>query len=951
MATVDTIYTIAGGAWFQNSLNGVAAFMGSSAGESLLAMGTVLSVSVGAVSYIKTRNLLELAKWAGFYVLVIAVLLGIKRDVQVIDLSNPAAIYQVDNVPAGIAVPASIITRVGAGLAQAYDYVFAQADVLSYSKTGMLFGAALAGSATDFTFMDAQEQQMFTDYVRNCVVGDIMLNRKYSWGDLMESQDPYNLIFNPPNSSPSPLRGIYYYNDFMTCYDAARFLQNNGTSINGSQLGPYYKQALQAVHGFTNQVFGSNNNTALFAEMLGDSYNFFHATSMTSTEIIRRNVVINGLRQGLNGFAAESNDTAGLLNVATTTSLAKMRLSQATGASIGAHTLPVMQSVLLGMTIALFPVLVVLALVSSLSFAVLRGYVLTIAYLQMWPLLFSILNNAMNFYLQSRLGGVAVVLSNVDQVQNTYSDIGTTAGWLALSIPFIAWGMVKGLGQVMSQAGSYLGQTMQSSATQSSGQAVDGNWSFNNMQTGNVQGNKWDTNYGHREGQMTTQTDSGATRTLTPSGQNVFDTTGAMSKLPLHLNGAAMTSSSITQQARESEQQAQTSLSGYQSGRSSSWNQLQQFSSQKGNSDSLVQGSDHSTGSNANTGINKMLSATDAVASALNVTHTEAYNYLMDKATRGIVSTGAKVSAGGKLLGVGGEVHAGTEFSGSTGSSHGTSETDTQHMDKRQDKTSQSVQDFKEGLDMVTSSRVSAGGSHTDTVSSNKVEQLAATLSDTQNSYQQYSDSMTRSHEYSEMAAYVQSNSAQINSNFDQQFANYVMQKSGNAEAVLTDTASPEVATQRQNLAKSFVQEKMLPQIEAEYHGHRANLGGSMRGVAQTPGVDNVNDHWNSYTDVTRDHEKQAGIKDDVPQTVKERYVDTQAQLKDDSQVITDGHETVQGVRDSLKTEHKNAVEGHTSGMENEKAVQKSLAGVDNDEMTKMALNSQKKGVTYYGKK
>ncbi|MDO3417618.1 conjugal transfer protein TraG N-terminal domain-containing protein [Citrobacter freundii] len=99
------------------------------------------------------------------------------------------------------------------------------------------------------------------------------------------------------------------------------------------------------------------------------------------------------------------------------------------------------------MTIALFPILVVLAMVSSLSWMIIKGYVYTIAYLQMWPLLFSILNHAMNFYLQGKLNGTAVTLATFDQVQNTYSDIGTTAGWLALSIPFIAWGLVKGLGQ------------------------------------------------------------------------------------------------------------------------------------------------------------------------------------------------------------------------------------------------------------------------------------------------------------------------------------------------------------------------------------------------------------------------------------------------------------------------------------------------------------------------
>lgn len=947
---VDTIYTVAGGAWFQDTLNGVAAFFNSSAGDALIAMATAVSVIVGAATYIRTRNIMDLVKWAGFYVLVIAVLVGDKRNVQIIDLSEPAAIYQVDNVPTGLAAPASLITRIGAGMAQVYDFVFARPDALTYSKTGMLFGAQLAAGSSDFRFSEPEIQRMFSDYVHNCVVGDIMLNNKYSIGDLMNSTDPYALIF----SKPSPLRGLYDKNrNFLTCEQATTKINTDSSDISGRNIFPFLQQVLNRMHGFTNQVFGPTNgaSTALFTEMLGDSYNYFHGNSMTSTEIIRKNVVMNGLRSGLESFSAQNGDTAGLVNTATQTSMAKMRLSQATSASIAANTLPVMHSVLLGMTMALFPVLIVLAVVSSLSWTIIKGYIYTIAYLQMWPILFSILNHAMNFYLQGKLNGTAVTLATFDQVQNTYSDIGTTAGWLALSIPFIAWGMVKGLGQVVSQAGNYLGQTLQSASTQSSSQAIDGNWSYNNMTTGNVQGNKWDTNYSHREGHMTSQLESGATRTLTSSGQNVFDTTGAMSKLPVSLNGAEVTSSSLTQQARESEQRAQTALSGYQSGRSSSWSQLQQFASQRGNSDSLVQGADQSTGSTASSGINKMLNATKTLAQTLGISETEAYNRLMDKSSRGSISAGTKASAGAKLFGTGVEAHVGAELTGSTGSSHGTSETNTQTRDIRSDRTSQLAQDFREGLDLVKSSRVSAGGSHTDAASSNKLEQLSATLIDTQNSYQQYSDSMTRSHEYSEMAAYVQSNSAQINSNFDQQFANYVMQKSGNAEAILSDTSSPEVAAERQKLAQSFVQDKMLPQIQAEYHGHKAHLGSGMSNVAGQFGEDSVTNHWYSNSDVIRDHENNAGIKENVPQVVEQRYVTSTRGLSDSEQEIAGSKEAIIKSRDELQSQHQKNKDEHTQGMVNEKTSQKSLAGVDNDELTKMAQDAQERGSTYYGKK
>ncbi|STI81079.1 conjugal transfer mating pair stabilization protein TraG [Escherichia coli] len=37
---IDTIYTIAGGAWFQDTLNGVASFLDSRAGDALIAMAS-----------------------------------------------------------------------------------------------------------------------------------------------------------------------------------------------------------------------------------------------------------------------------------------------------------------------------------------------------------------------------------------------------------------------------------------------------------------------------------------------------------------------------------------------------------------------------------------------------------------------------------------------------------------------------------------------------------------------------------------------------------------------------------------------------------------------------------------------------------------------------------------------------------------------------------------------
>ena len=918
---VDTIYTVAGGAWFQDTLNGVAAFFNSRAGDSLIAMATAVSVIVGAATYIRTRNIMDLVKWAGFYVLVIAVLVGDKRNVQIIDLSEPAAIYQVDNVPTGLAAPASLITRIGAGMAQVYDFVFARPDALTYSKTGMLFGAQLAAGSSDFRFSEPEIQRMFSDYVHNCVVGDIMLNNKYSIGDLMNSTDPYALIF----SKPSPLRGLYDKNrNFLTCEQATTKINTDSSDISGRNMFPFLQQVLNRMHGFTNQVFGPTNgaSTALFTEMLGDSYNYFHGNSMTSTEIIRKNVVMNGLRSGLESFSADSGDTAGLVNTATQTSMAKMRLSQATSASIAANTLPVMHSVLLGMTMALFPVLIVLAIVSSLSWTIIKGYIYTIAYLQMWPILFSILNHAMNFYLQGKLKGTAVTLATFDQVQNTYSDIGTTAGWLALSIPFIAWGMVKGLGQVVSQAGNYLGQTLQSASTQSSSQAVDGNWSYNNMSTGNVQGNKWDTNYSHREGHMTNQLESGATKTLTTSGQQVFNNAESISKLPVDITLGSTASSSWQKQQRDSLSEAQSLSNSLSQTSSLASSQMSQWSQQRGNSDTTVAGTDSSTSSNLTKALSTIQSIGSRYARDENTSLAEGIRAAATKSQDMSFGAGGSAQVSfdtdrqilGKVAGLAtgmkgsAEGHLKTDYTGRSGSSHGTSSDLTHQNGTSKGFSAQELKDFRDAMDVVTSSRVTDSGSHTDNASASLANQLSSTFSTLKSQASQYNDAVTRSHEYAQLASYAENNSASINQNYSQEFVGYVTSKRpGDADQLLSDAASPQLRAEREKLAQGFVEERMKPQLLQEFEQNKGRTGEGIGNVGTSSGGGNLQGEFAQQSAGMESLAGENGVKHggDVGADVQSRRSSAESQVNNGSNTVNSSGNSAKADYNSLQKEHE----------------------------------------------
>ncbi|WP_040186705.1 conjugal transfer mating-pair stabilization protein TraG, partial [Klebsiella pneumoniae] len=619
------IYAIAGGDWLRGNLNAIAAFMGTSTWSTIEKMCIAISVLIVAGNWVKKHNVMDLIGWV-FSLTLVSMLVVIRTPVQIIDYSNVAQVYEVDNVPIGLAIPASLTTRVGNALIQSYEMVFALPDSVTYSKTGMLFGSNLVAKSTDFLSQNPQITTLFSDYVQNCVMGDIFLNHKYSFEELLNSPDPYTLIF----ANPSPLRGVFDKNNqFQTCEEASRDLKSAlalDTQTGGKTWNYYVRQ-----------LFGGKPNPdLLFSQMIGDSYNYFYSSGQSAGQIIRQNVTMNALRSGIQSYAARSGDTASLVNMANTSSLEKQRLAQATMGHQALRALPLMQTVIMGLMIGMFPIMVMAAMFNMMTLQVLKGYVFALIWLQTWPLLFAILNSAMAYY--AKQNGVPVVLSELSQVQLKNSDIATTAGYIAVMIPPLSWGIVKSMGAAFSSAYSHFSSSGLSATSQAASGVVDGNYSFANMQMENVSGYSWGTNSTTSFGQMSRQLANGGMSTQTRDGSMVWDSGGAMSKLPVDINVGRQIASAQQQMARESDVQAESALHGYNSSVTSAWNSLQQFGTNKGNSASTTTGADTTESSQDSMARSKMMNAVDSYAKANHISRDEAFGQLMDKSMRGDVS-------------------------------------------------------------------------------------------------------------------------------------------------------------------------------------------------------------------------------------------------------------------------------------------------------------------------
>ncbi|EJA8525406.1 conjugal transfer mating pair stabilization protein TraG, partial [Escherichia coli] len=838
-------------------------------------------------------------------------------------------------------MPLSLTTRIGHAMVASYEMIFTQPDSVTYSKTGMLFGAELVSKSTDFLSRNPEIANLFQDYVQNCVMGDIYLNHKYTLEELMASADPYTLIF----SRPSPLRGVYdSNNNFVTCKDASVSLKDklNLDTQSGGKTWHYYAQ----------QLFGGRPDpNLLFSTLIGDSYSYFYGSSKSASQIIRQNVTINALKEGITSYAARNGDSASLVNLATTSSMEKQRLAHVSIGHVAMRTLPMTQTILTGIAIGIFPLLVLAAVFNKLTLSVLKGYVFALMWLQSWPMLYAILNSAMTFY--AKQNGAPVVLSEISQIQLKYSDLASTAGYLSMMIPPLSWMMVRGLGAGFSSVYSHFASSAISPTASAAGSVVDGNYSYGNMQTENVKGFSWSTNSTTSFGQMMYQTGSGATATQTRDGNMVMDASGAMSRLPVGINATRQIAAAQQEMAREASNRAESALHGFSSSIASAWNTLSQFGSNRGSSDSVTGGADSTMSAQDSMMASRMRSAVESYAKAHNISNEQATQELASRSTR--ASAGmygdahAEWGVKPKILGVGGGLgvrgggRAGIDWSDDD--AHQASSGSRASNDARHDIDARATQDFKEASDYFTSRKVSESGSHTDNNADSRVDQLSAALNSAKQSYDQYTTNMTRSHEYAEMASRTESMSGQMSEDLSQQFAQYVMKHAPqDAEAILTNTSSPEIAERRRAMAWSFVQEQIQPGVDNAWRESRGDIGKGMESVPSGGGSQDIIVDHQGHQAIIEQRTQDSNIRNDVKHQVDNMVTEYKGNIGDTQNSIRGEENIVRGQYSELQNHHKTETLSQNNKYNEEKSVQERMPGADSpQELMKRAKEYQDK--------
>ncbi|HIA2793259.1 TPA: type IV secretion system protein TraC [Escherichia coli] len=413
---------------------------------------------------------------------------------------------------------------------------------------------------------------------------------------------------------------------------------------------------------------------------------------------------------------------------------------------------------------------------------------------------------------------------------------------------------------------------------------------------------------------MMYQTGSGATATQTRDGNMVMDASGAMSRLPVGINATRQIAAAQQEMAREASNRAESALHGFSSSIASAWNTLSQFGSNRGSSDSVTGGADSTMSAQDSMMASRMRSAVESYAKAHNISNEQATQELASTSTR--LSGGMYADAHAewgvkpKILGVGGGVGIRGGFKGSLDAtdddSHSASSGSRATHDARHDIDAKASKDFKEASDYFISRKVSESGSHTDNNADSRVDQLSAALNSAKQSYDQYTTNMTRSHEYAEMASRTESMSGQMSEDLSQQFAQYVMKHAPqDAEAILTNTSSPEIAERRRAMAWSFVQEQVQPGVDNAWRESRGDIGKGMEGVPSGGGNQDIIADHQGHQAIIDQRTQDSNIRNDVKHQVDNMVTEYKGNIGDTQNSIHGEENIVDRQYSELKNNHK----------------------------------------------
>ncbi|CAM3345796.1 conjugal transfer protein TraG N-terminal domain-containing protein [Paracidovorax anthurii] len=434
--------------------NAAAAIHASSDYSAAVAAVAFCGFVAALIAYAFAPEKLQGWKWLATVVLVFGILIVPRVTVGIVDRTGGSAVRVVDNVPFGVAVLGSLTSTIGHTLTGLFETAFqvipgmgALPAELSYERNGLMFGNRLVRETGNVVFQDPAFRTDLVNFIHNCTTYDL-IDGTLDPATFSTSDDVWPLMASPNPARFSTLTRAGGAVGVDTC-------PNVYLGLNGRL--PAQIQRIQGRLAFQlNPTLPGTAAAAAIAGQIQQAYlkNSIANASATAADIIRQNAMLNALEDTGKIVGQKVNDPAAMvLAVGRAQAVAQMNASWLNFGKVAEQALPVLRNVIEAVTYALFPLFVLLLLLTSgretmLAF---KGYATILIWIQLWPPLYAILNYMASVYAAYDLaaaadlgsGAKALALQTSSVIYSRALSGEAVVGYLAISIPFIAWAALK----------------------------------------------------------------------------------------------------------------------------------------------------------------------------------------------------------------------------------------------------------------------------------------------------------------------------------------------------------------------------------------------------------------------------------------------------------------------------------------------------------------------------
>ena len=563
------IYTTGGGFYLYDVFNMLAAYIGSANFRFLIQLGIMIGVIWASVNMAMGGSLASSLRYLIVAVFVMALTLGPKSRVVILDeTQGTIPIYGiVDNVPTPVAMLGHYTSAISYYVTRHMETLLSTPTDLTYQRNGMLFGASLLAQAANWNAVSPRIHELLVNFMQNCTVDAANLGHM----DLELVATSGNLEAFLPGSLPNSLA---YYDvvagETRTCQDGWPDIRNAvNTEVNAVLL----QKAASAFGGGTGSGAA---NVARLSGTLGEFQNMMAMSSASAVQTVKQAMYVNAMDDSVMRFIANSGNSAAMDVYQAARSDIQTRSSYAAIGANAAKWVPLLKIVMETLYYAAFP-LAVFMMMTPLAPMVFKGYCGGFVWIAAWEPLSAILHSVVikastGFYRSAGAvtsdGSVSdVVLSwaNHYGIRAVEQDVGSVAGYLMMSVPFLATVIMFGAGRMAGMATSML-NVSQGAAIETGREAATGQIGLGNLSMNNYASNKMNSSMAWDVGRESVTLGDGGVATQNPDRSMSYAPGTALSSGGASAMASSAVRSEISQRAETSRVAAESAsgeLSNY----------------------------------------------------------------------------------------------------------------------------------------------------------------------------------------------------------------------------------------------------------------------------------------------------------------------------------------------------------------------------------------------------